>query len=68
MKTAQSEEIAAVVASYSNGAPGVAKAMAESEGFASTYEKNVKFLKDICEVGINEILNFIEELKKRTEL
>lgn len=61
-----SDEIAAVVASYSNGAPGVAKAMAESEDFASIYEKNVEFLKNICEVGINEILNFIEELKKRT--
>ncbi|EHO48794.1 DNA polymerase III, delta' subunit domain protein [Lachnospiraceae bacterium oral taxon 082 str. F0431] len=61
-----SDEIAGVLASYSNGAPGVAKAMAESEDFASIYKKNVEFLKNICEVGINEILNFIEELKKRT--
>ena len=61
-----SDEIAGGLASYSNGAPGVAKAMAESEDFASIYEKNVEFLKNICEVGINEILIFIEELKKRT--
>ena len=61
-----SDEIAGVLASYSNGTPGVAKAMAESEDFASIYKKNVEFLKNICEVGINEILNFIEELKKRT--
>ena len=61
-----SDEIAGVLASYSNGAPGVAKGMAESEDFASIYEKNVEFLKNISEVGINEILNFIEELKKRT--
>lgn len=61
-----SEEIATVVASYSNGAPGVAKVMAKSEDFATMYEKNVEFLKNISEVGINEILVFIEELKKRT--
>ena len=61
-----SDEIAGVLASYSNGAPGVAKDMAESEDFDSIYEKNVEFLKNICEVGINEILTFIEELKKRT--
>ena len=60
-----SEEVATVVASYSNGAPGIAKAMAESEDFAIMYEQNVEFLKKISEVGINDILIFIEELKKR---
>ena len=60
------ENIATVVASYSNGAPGIAKSMAESEDFAGIYEKNVEFLKKISEVGINDILEFIEELKKRT--
>ena len=60
-----SEEIATVLASYSNGAPGIAKAMAESDDFAIIYEKNVEFLKSISEVGINEILDFIEELKNR---
>jgi len=60
------ENIATVVASYSNGAPGIAKSMAESEDFAGVYEKNVEFLKKISEVGINDILEFIEELKKRT--
>ena len=60
-----SEEVATMVASYSNGAPGIAKAMAESEDFAVMYEQNVEFLKKISEVGINDILIFIEELKKR---
>lgn len=60
------EEIATVLASYSNGAPGIAKAMAESEDFVVIYEKNVEFLKSISEVNINDILEFIEELKKRT--
>ena len=60
------ENIATVVASYSNGAPGIAKSMAESEDFAGIYEKNVEFLKKNSEVGINDILEFIEELKKRT--
>ena len=60
------EDIATVLASYSNGAPGIAKAMAESEDFAIIYEKNVEFLKKISEASINDILDFIEELKKRT--
>lgn len=60
-----SEDVATMVASYSNGAPGIAKAMAESEDFAVMYEQNVEFLKKISEVGINDILIFIEELKKR---
>ena len=61
-----SEDLAAVVASYSNGAPGIAKAMAESEDFAGMYNQNVEFLKKISEASINDILLFIEELKKRT--
>ena len=60
-----SEEVATMVASYSNGAPGIAKAMAESEDFAVMYEQNVEFLKKISEASINDILLFIEELKKR---
>ena len=42
-----SEDLATVVASYSNGAPGIAKAMAESEDFAAMYNQNVEFLKKI---------------------
>ena len=61
-----SEDLAMVVASYSNGAPGIAKAMAESEDFAGMYNQNVEFLKKISEASINDILLFIEELKKRT--
>lgn len=61
-----SEDLATVVASYSNGAPGIAKAMAESEDFAGMYNQNVEFLKKISEASINDILLFIEELKKRT--
>ena len=61
-----SEDVATVVASYSNGAPGIAKAMAESEDFAVIYNQNVEFLKKISEASINDILLFIEELKKRT--
>ena len=61
-----SEDLATVVASYSNGAPGMAKAMAESEDFAGMYNQNVEFLKKISEASINDILLFIEELKKRT--
>ena len=61
-----SEDVAAVVASYSNGAPGIAKVMAESEDFAGMYNQNVEFLKKISEASINDILLFIEELKKRT--
>lgn len=61
-----SEDVATVVASYSNGAPGIAKAMAESEDFAGMYNQNVEFLKKISEASINDILLFIEELKKRT--
>ena len=61
-----SEDLATVVASYSNGAPGIAKAMAESEDFADMYNQNVEFLKKISEASINDILLFIEELKKRT--
>lgn len=61
-----SEDLATVVASYSNGAPGIAKAMAESEDFAAMYNQNVEFLKKISEASINDILLFIEELKKRT--
>lgn len=61
-----SEDLAAVVASYSNGVPGIAKAMAESEDFAGMYNQNVEFLKKISEASINDILLFIEELKKRT--
>ena len=61
-----SEDLATVVASYSNGAPGIAKAMAESEDFAGMYSQNVEFLKKISEASINDILLFIEELKKRT--
>ena len=61
-----SEDVATVVASYSNGAPGIAKVMAESEDFAGMYNQNVEFLKKISEASINDILLFIEELKKRT--
>lgn len=61
-----SEDVAAVVASYSNGAPGIAKVMAESEDFAGMYNQNVEFLKKISEASINDILLFIDELKKRT--
>ena len=61
-----SEDVATVVASYSNGVPGIAKAMAESEDFAGMYNQNVEFLKKISEASINDILLFIEELKKRT--
>ena len=61
-----SEDLAMVVASYSNGAPGIAKAMAESEDFAGMYNQNVEFLKKISEASINDILLFIGELKKRT--
>ncbi len=61
-----SEDLATVVASYSNGAPGIAKAMAESEDFAGMYNQNVEFLKKISEASINDILLFIVELKKRT--
>ncbi|MFC2471180.1 DNA polymerase III subunit delta' [Lachnoanaerobaculum gingivalis] len=61
-----SEDLATVVASYSNGAPGIAKAMAESEDFAGMYNQNVEFLKKISEASINDILLFIGELKKRT--
>ena len=61
-----SEDLATVVASYSNGAPGIAKAMAESEDFVGMYNQNVEFLKKISEASINDILLFIEELKKRT--
>ena len=61
-----SEDVATVVASYSNGAPGIAKAMAESEDFAGMYNQNVEFLKKISEASINDILLFIEELNKRT--
>jgi len=61
-----SEDVAAVLASYSNGAPGIAKVMAESENFAGMYNQNVEFLKKISEASINDILLFIEELKKRT--
>ncbi|ETO98716.1 DNA polymerase III, delta' subunit [Lachnoanaerobaculum sp. MSX33] len=61
-----SEDLATVVASYSNGVPGIAKAMAESEDFAGMYNQNVEFLKKISEASINDILLFIEELKKRT--
>ena len=61
-----SEDLATVVASYSNGAPGIAKAMAESEDFAGMYNQNVEFLKKISEASINDILLFIEKLKKRT--
>ena len=61
-----SEDVAAVLASYSNGAPGIAKVMAESEDFAGMYNQNVEFLKKISEASINDILLFIEELKKRT--
>ena len=61
-----SEDVAAVVASYSNGAPGIARVMAESEDFAGMYNQNVEFLKKISEASINDILLFIEELKKRT--
>ena len=60
------EDLATVVASYSNGAPGIAKAMAESEDFAGMYNQNEEFLKKISEASINDILLFIEELKKRT--
>ena len=66
VKKGASEDLATVVASYSNGAPGIAKAMAESEDFAGMYNQNVEFLKKISEASINDILLFIEELKKRT--
>lgn len=61
-----SEDLAAVVASYSNGAPGIAKAMAESEDFAGMYNQNVEFLKKISEASINDILLFIEELDRKS--
>ena len=66
VKKGASEDLATVVASYSNGAPGIAKAMAESEDFAGMYNQNVEFLKKISEASINDILLFIVELKKRT--
>lgn len=59
------EEISTVTASYSNGAPGIAKDMALSQDFLDIYNKNVKFLERISGAGIRDILDFIEELKKR---
>lgn len=60
-----SEEMSTLIASYSDGAPGIAKSMAFSDEFAEIYEKNVNFLKNVSQAGISEILLFIEELKKR---
>lgn len=66
MAAGSSEEMSTLLAVYSNGAPGVAKNMAESADFTFIYKKNVDFLKGALIAGINDILIFIEELKKRT--